>query len=310
MKTLVISSSEFSSGSNPELPYEVQGMLDAAAMYYPQVLLINPNDLQFLFDASNGSASVFHKDTSYASASSLIVRSTFGCEESTRLLALSLYSSGCELLDPIERFNGSLAGKSTMSLKGMRDKSLPETFIAFSEEQAVHMADKHIPDRAFPLVGKPTVGSRGENVELLRTRKETREYAQSFFRRFPGLVSGIIFQRYIDIAREFRVIMLDGRVVGMVEKSEIPDTFGRNAAKGSKFLDTYDDDVAEYTRTRVSNKGLLGVDTAIDREGKLYIIESNRSPQWKAFEQATGLNVAAEIMNVLEKRHAVTSELF
>lgn len=310
VKKLIISTSEFAEQEHGGQSFEIDQLFAAASPFFDQVLLVHPDELEFLFASHVSGAQVFLGDQAVHDADALIVRSTLGCEESTRLLALSLYSRGCELLDPVERFNGSIAGKSTMTLKGMRDKSLPDTFIAFYPEQAQHMISRLIDQSVYPLVGKPTVGSRGEYVAFLTDAKAAHDYATQFFRKFPGISSGIIFQKYIDIAREFRVIVLDGKVLGMVEKSASQNGFGRNAALGSTFMPCHEEPIADFTQAHVSSKGLLGVDTALDQNGRIFVIESNRSPQWKAFEEATGAQVALHIMKSLEKRLSVSSELF
>jgi glutathione synthase/RimK-type ligase-like ATP-grasp enzyme len=60
--------------------------------------------------------------------------------------------------------------------------------------------------------------------------------------------------------------------------------------------------VIEFTLQHVNHEGILGVDVAMNSEGKLRIIEANRAPSWQIFEQATGINVAEIIINQAVKR--------
>lgn len=310
VKTLIISSSKISDKINSSQNYELFQLSECAKSYYEKIFVLDPNKLKFIVRPENGIVEVFYNNISLSNACSLIVRATNGCEEATRMMALSLYSQGCEFLDPVERFNGSMAGKAIMSLKGMKDNSLPDTYIAYNPNTALNMLESLIPSKQFPLVGKPTNGGRGTDVVFLPNLERAKQYSKSFFQKYKSGSSGILFQQYINILHEYRVLLLSGEIIGIAEKQESEHSFGRNASKGSVFTISENDTVGEFAKKYASNKGLLGVDVAEDKQGKLFIIESNRSPQWQEFEKATGINVAEEILQHLEKRLKVSSELF
>ena len=61
-------------------------------------------------------------------------------------------------------------------------------------------------------------------------------------------------------------------------------------------------DVTESTLQHINHEGILGVDVALNSEGKLSIIEANHAPSWQIFEQATGINVTQMIINRTIKR--------
>lgn len=310
LKSLIISSSDLP-GTGKSLPgYEIQGLRECGLKYYDKIYLLNPNELEFVIRPDQKTVDVFFEGTSISNATALIVRNTGRCEEATRLMALSLHSQGCELLDPVERFNGSPAGKAIMTLKGMKDSSLPATYIAFNLDSALHLLTNLIPSDLFPLVGKPSTGAHGNDVQLLTDVLQAKKYSTAFFKKYAVSSAAIIFQHFIKIDKEYRVLLLDGELIGMAEKSVSGIAFGRNASNGSVFVAAENEEVGHFTLMNSGNKGLIGADVAIDEEGKYYIIEANRSPQWQAFEKATGINVADQVLRRLEKRLAMNSELF
>lgn len=310
MKTLVISSSHFADPNKNDPGFEVNQLIRASKKYYNKYYLIFPPLVQHHFLQENKISKVYFSGENISDSTALIVRSTSGCEEATRLLALNLYSNHCELLDPLDRFHGATATKSFMTLKGLKDQTIPTTFIAFTIDSAIELLPIFEDENLYPMVGKPTNGKHGKDVQLINTSHDARQYIHSFFNNYHENSTGIIFQKYIEIKKEYRVLLLDGQSLGMVEKMCVTDTIARNARKGSKFIYAENEKVEQYAIKYSSNKGLLGTDIAVNVNDECFLIESNRSPQWYAFEKATGIDVAEEIMKVLEKRITVSSELF
>src|SRR5262249_40435635 len=71
-----------------------------------------------------------------------------------------------------------------------------------------------------------------------------------------------------------------------------------NASNGKIriFQPVYRPDIIEFTLQHINHDGILGVDVAVNSEGKLRIIETNRAPSWQVFEQATGIDVAKTVI--------------
>jgi glutathione synthase/RimK-type ligase-like ATP-grasp enzyme len=310
VKTLIICSSHFADRKTSSCGFEVDQLIRVSKRFYDKYYLVYPPLVQHHFHQSSKVSHAYFDNDNISDATSLIVRSTSGCEEATRLLVLNLYSNQCELLDPLERFHGSTATKSFMTIKGLKDQTIPTTFIAFTFNSAMQLLTKMEDDNLYPLVGKPTNGKQGKDVQLIRTTQQAKKYIQSFFKNYCENSTGIIFQKYIEIKKEYRVLLLDGHSLGIVEKMSAPKTIARNARKGSKFIKVDNEKVEQYAVKYNSNKGLLGADIAVDKNDECFLIESNRSPQWLAFAKATKINVAEKIMLALEKRIAVSSELF
>jgi len=279
-----------------ELGYEIYRLLEEGKKLYHEVVLINPAKLYFIFGRSQRIPVVMTENVDLSRLSTLIIRKTNGFEEPISLLAKTLNHNGCDLLDPLERFNGSPAGKLMESLKGFVNIISPDTYIAFNRNDALRLVSKLNSESRFPLVGKPNRGSRGENVCLLRTPAEAILYVDSFFSHETYSRSALLLQSYINVEKEFRIIVLDGQCLGMVEKIAKEEQIARNASLGGKFIAVHDEEVIGFALRNTSRKGILGVDVVRDTSGRLYLLEANRAPQWHSFERATGINVASSII--------------
>jgi glutathione synthase/RimK-type ligase-like ATP-grasp enzyme len=302
VKTLVICSSSFSDRCKDASDFEVSQLIRASKKFFDRYFLVYPPLVQHRFHQEKKASEVFLGEEDISNTSALIVRNTDGCEEATRLLALNLYANDCELLDPLDRFHGATATKSSMTLKGLKDQTIPSTFISFTANSAMELIPVIEEENLYPIVGKPTNGKHGKSVELINTPLEARKYIQEFYKEYHENSQGIIFQKYIEKKEEYRVLLLDGQSLGIAEKMSMPNTIVRNAQKGSKFIPANNNLVEQFAIKYVSNRGLLGSDIAVNANGECFLIESNRSPQWQNFEKATGVNVAEKIMETLEKR--------
>lgn len=178
---------------------------------------------------------------------------------------------------------------------------VPETM------QCMDMKDAR---RAFdalgtPLVAKGTHGGQGRWVFLVRSYDELAS-------RLSGGQSGIfIFQRYLPIDEEYRVMTVGGKAVGAVRRNPVHGDFRRNFSVGA----TLDEAalmpqlrILAESASRVLGYAFAGVDIAMSA-GKPYILEVNRRPGFKGFETVTDTDVAkAFIEYVTEDRNRRPAE--
>jgi ribosomal protein S6--L-glutamate ligase len=152
-----------------------------------------------------------------------------------------------------------------------------------------------------PLVIKLLESTQGKGVVLAETQKA----AQSVIEAFYGLDANIIVQEFIKEARaeDIRAFVVDGKVVGAMKRTGQKGEFRSNLHKGG---------VAEpvnLTRTEKSrairsakalNLNVAGVDLLRSDRGPL-VIEVNSSPGLEGIEQATGNDIAGEIIQYVER---------
>lgn len=303
MKTLGICSSRIIEGKTGpnDLGYETQSLFYEAQKVYDKVLLIDPMHVSYDYSKGAKMPDVSYNNTQINNLSTLIVRSTSGCEKPISLLARTLYYCGCDLIDPLKRFNGLSAGKMFDPLKGFAKSNMPETSIVFNKITAKQMVEKIDRNNGFPVIAKPEKGSKGEKVCLLENKNDAYKYISDYFNsKFSD--SALLFQKYLHVKDEFRAFIIGGKLIGLVKKLDIKGKITRNAAQGGVFIKTKDNEIARFILKNVNTRGIVGVDAVRDEQGKLFILESNRSPQWRSLEQATNINVAERIIEFAYER--------
>jgi RimK family alpha-L-glutamate ligase len=303
VKTLAICSTGII-GGNPSpdnLGYESRCLYYEARKVYDKVFLIDPVHVSYDYSKRTKIPDITYNGIQLNNLSTLIVRSTTGCEKPICLFARTLYYCGCDLIDPVKRFNGLSAGKMFDPLKSFSKSTMPETSIVFNETTAKKLIEKIDRDNRFPVVAKPEKGSKGEKVCLLKNKIDAYKYIDDYFKsNFSD--SALFIQEYINVKDEFRAIIIGGKLIGLVKKMDIKGKISRNAAQGGVFIKTKDNEAVRFILKNINTRGIIGVDAVRNNQGRLFILESNRSPQWKSFEKATNINVAEKIIEFAYSR--------
>jgi RimK family alpha-L-glutamate ligase len=170
----------------------------------------------------------------------------------------------------------------------------PDTIVCESPDEAI---------TAFRALGdvivKPLFGSMG----LGMVRLTDEEMAYRVFRTIETIRGVYYLQRTIDHeGRDLRVFVLGGRVLGAIERraegwrtnlarggtgrpARLPEEWARLAVRAAAAVG------AEYA----------GVDLLPARDGSVYVLEVNGIPGWEGLQQATGLDVAAALVDHLAR---------
>lgn len=178
---------------------------------------------------------------------------------------------------------------SLLSLKGV---PVPRTFITLGLESVIK-AGKQL---GYPLVYKPTQGSWGRLValvrdeEMLRSLYEHREVMQD-----PRARVGLV-QEYVDKGdRDIRVLVVGSRIVGAMFRI---GGFVTNYARGSEVIAARIEPEVEDLAIRsceILGLEVAGVDIFEKRSGGYVVNEVNPVPEFKGLAAATGVDVAGII---------------
>lgn len=147
------------------------------------------------------------------------------------------------------------------------------------------------------VVVKDVRGKRGRGV--YRCKKSALEkFVSSLDRRKKYMV-----QEFVPLARELRVFVVGKKVLGAFSKET--ENWKRNIAQGARAVkhepSSGECEVA-LKAAGILHTEIAGVDVGITGSGKLFVLEVNRSPLFRGFEGATGVNVALEIVKYLEEK--------
>lgn len=102
-----------------------------------------------------------------------------------------------------------------------------------------------------------------------------------------------IIQESLDIIEELRIYIINSEVypIGAVRQSQ---TTTQNAhAISSRHLTQDEINFAMQVSSKAQGMDILGLDIARTRNGKLHLLEANRSPGFAVFEKLTGTNLAS-----------------
>ncbi|HLT08019.1 MAG TPA: 30S ribosomal protein S6--L-glutamate ligase [Cyclobacteriaceae bacterium] len=151
-----------------------------------------------------------------------------------------------------------------------------------------------------PLIIKLLEGTQGLGVVLAETKKA----GQSVIEAFHGLKARIIVQEFIKEARgaDIRAFIVNGKVVGAMKRQGAEGEFRSNLHRGGKaelIKLSRSEKNAALNAAKALGLDIAGVDMLQSDRGPL-ILEVNSSPGLEGIEKATGINIAAKIVEYIE----------
>lgn len=171
---------------------------------------------------------------------------------------------------------------------------VPDTVVCEHEDDALAAFDQLGRD----VVVKPLFGSEGRGI----VRVSDPDLALRTFRTLMRLNSVLYLQRYIDHpGYDVRVLVLGGRVLGAIRRCSPHDfrtNVSRNAVAELHEATTQENEFA-LRAADATGAWIAGIDLLYDRRGNCYVIEVNAVPGWQAFTRATGIDVAASLVDSL-----------
>lgn len=194
--------------------------------------------------------------------------------------------------EPVARFKSSGISKINSELnRELSEPNHPVSYVCFN--QSTYHTNKHLIN--FPVIYKPSNGRHGEGIELFNSVDELDRFVA---RLNPTEIKPLFLQEFIqNIIREYRVYLVNNRVVNWVKKYRSPNT--RKLFKGRRFEAVeLPEDIRMYCEQN-ARPGMVGLDIVKTREGKLIIIEQNRAPEWERTDLATNKNTAKLVLEAM-----------
>lgn len=158
-----------------------------------------------------------------------------------------------------------------------------------------------------PVIVKLLEGTQGRGVVLAETKKA----AESVIDAFRQLDANFLVQEFVKEAKgvDVRAFVVGGRVVAAMTRTGAPGEFRSNLHRGGKAEATKLSTKERRTAVRAAKTlglNVAGVDMLRSERGPL-IMEVNSSPGLEGIEEATGVDVAGEIIEFVES-HADPEE--
>jgi len=186
----------------------------------------------------------------------------------------------------------------SMQVLAREGVDLPETGFAHSVLDSQGLIDRV---GGAPLIVKLVAGTQGVGVVLAGSNAA----AESVISAFRQLNADILVQEFIEEARggDTRALVVGDRVVAAMRRQAPAGEFRSNLHRGGSARRVRLEPAEEALAVRASRTiglGVAGVDMIASPRGPL-ILEVNASPGLEGIEGATGVDVAGEIVDYLER---------
>jgi RimK family alpha-L-glutamate ligase len=170
-------------------------------------------------------------------------------------------------------------------------------------------------DIKFPLIMKTLRGSKGVGVLFIDSEKGLDSIVQLIHKQDED--ADLLIQEYIKTDYDVRAHVLGGKVLAAMARPVIEGDFRSNVSQGSKPKNIKLTEL-EIEETLKAAKAVGGYWTAVDfipsknrDKEPPYFLEVNSSPGTEGIEDATGMNIAKEVITHFadgENRYTVPTE--
>lgn len=170
----------------------------------------------------------------------------------------------------------------------------------FAKAKIPYIPLLNLSDAKYPFIAKNKLGSHGDSVYKIEGPKDLEKVLLKHKKE------DLLFQEFQNSGFDLRVIVLGGRVLGIMKRTPKKGEFLSNFSQGGTINKFSKDNKAIKTIEDIATKtaehfklDYVGVDLMMGNDGEWKVLEVNRACQFKGFEQATGVNVASEMVKFL-----------
>lgn len=284
--------------ANPNL-YSTQRLLEAASQRGHEGVLVNHLNCQVMIEG--GKPSILYEGQELDPFDAIIPRigasvTDYGCAVVRQFEMMNVFTTGKS--QAIMRARNKLRSLQVLSKAGV---GLPKTMFAN------HPRNGDV-TQLIKLVGGPPVviklleGTQGIGVVLAETTKAAKSTIEAFY----GLKKNVLVQEFIAEAKgsDIRAFVVGGRVVGAIRRQGLDGEFRSNLHRGGNAVAvqlTPDEEHTAIAAARALGLKVAGVDMLPSDRGPL-VLEVNSSPGLEGIENATGIDLATEIIAYIEDK--------
>jgi [lysine-biosynthesis-protein LysW]--L-2-aminoadipate ligase len=176
----------------------------------------------------------------------------------------------------------------------------PNAFSAFSEESAIAALD----NLGYPAVIKPTIGSWGRLIALLRDRDAANAVIEDREHMFP-LYQVYYFEELVSRPpRDIRAIVIGDTVVAAIYRYSGPGEWKTNMALGGHAetcpVTNELEDIC-IKATKAMEGQIVGVDLMESREHGLIVHEINNTTEFRNTVRVTGVDIPGLMVDFASK---------
>jgi len=175
---------------------------------------------------------------------------------------------------------------------------VPETMISNNSYVIPELLEQF---QSMPIIIKLLSGTHGIGV----LKADNAKAAENIIETFQKLRQRVLIQEFIAEAKgaDVRVFIVDGEVVGVMQRQAMEGEFRSNLHRGGhSFVVKLTEEEERVAKKSAQLMGLTvcGVDMLRSNKGPL-ILEVNASPGLEGIETTTGIDIAAKIIQFVER---------
>ena len=276
--------------------YSTDRLANAARERGHEVLIVDP--LQCYMNITSHNSSIHYRGEPLVDVDAIIPRigasiTFYGTAVVRQFEMMGVYSVNESVA--ITRSRDKLRSLQLLARKGI---GLPVTGFAH--------ATKYTHDLIAMVGGTPVVvklleGTQGIGVVLA----ETDSAAESVIEAFRGMNANILVQEFIREARgsDLRCLVVGEKVMASMRRTGREGEFRANLHRGGTAQQvriTPEERATAVRSARIMGLNVAGVDLLQTSRGPV-VIEVNSSPGLEGIEQATGVDIAAAIVDYVER---------
>ncbi len=216
----------------------------------------------------------------------IIIRKTRGFVEGIKSIVntLNTLCPNMKFFDPPEVYQNPLSKFDSFLKRQIAGIPQPQTIFIFATDDLKRL---DLPKGLkFPVIVKPLKGHLGKCVKKCYTEQEAVDFIKNKLGNCDEEIigGGIIIQQYIEVEKEFRIIVINGRSIGC--RLKLSEDEIKNAYRGAEYVKVEDKEAEKLAEkaAQVQNIFFAGVDIVRDKYGNYYLLECNRSPGFLAFD--------------------------
>jgi len=190
------------------------------------------------------------------------------------------------------------AGNKLFTHMLLQKQGIPTPFsaVAFSEEAALEILEKN----GYPMVLKPTVGSWGRMIALLKDRDSAEGIMESRERMYP-IYQVYYLEEFVQRPpRDIRAIMIGDKVVAAIYRYSGNGQWKTNMALGGRAevckVTKELEDICIKAKNAVFGQ-IVGVDLMESKEKGLVVHEVNNTTEYKNTVRVTEVDIPAMMID-------------
>jgi len=171
--------------------------------------------------------------------------------------------------------------------------------IEFQKIDIPHLTLLKLELAKYPFIAKAKLGSHGSHVYKITCKKDLDNVLENYKKE------DLLFQEFQNSGFDLRVIVLGGKVLGIMKRTPKAGNFLSNYSQGGS-IDKYEGrDKADIEKISMQAAACFkldycGVDLMKGNDGEWKVLEVNRACQFQGFEKAIKVNVAKEVLKFLK----------